>query len=232
MDYFHGENRGFQTNQVRTEIEYNFGLLTVEVGLPWERDSRSMTNPATRRAVHQESRGIGSIELAARHPVFQYVSDDNAFDYTIAGAFELGIPSHSPISKTTEFVPELFQLLRVGEHLSIEASTGLSILAGPEEGGTNSFEYNLVLGYNLEHEQLPLPHVLRTIPIFELNGETIVHGREDGTNRLFGTAGFRVNLEPLGIAQPRIGVGYVFPIDRGARDEFRWAIIGSLVFEF
>lgn len=232
VDYFHAENRGFQTDQVRPEVEYNFNLLTVEVGVPWERESTSATNPATRRTIHQESHGIGSIELAARHPLFQYVSDNGALDYTLAGAFELGIPSHSPISKATEFVPELFQLLRLGEHLSIEAGTGLSLLAGPEEGGTNSFEYNLVLGYNVEHEQLPLPHVLRTIPIFELNGEAVVHGREEGTNRLFGTAGFRVNLEPLGIAQPRIGVGYVFPIDQGARDQLRWGIIGSVVFEF
>jgi len=231
VDYFHGCH-GFQTDQVRAEIEYNFGLLTAEVGVPWQRDNTSASRSATGRSFRQRSQGVGNIELAIRHPVFQYVSEDNVFDYTIAGAFELGVASHSPISKDTEFVPELFQLLRLGQHLSVEASTGLSMLAGPEEGGTDTFEYNLVLGYNLEHDDLRLPHVLRTIPIFELNGGTVVHGRDRGADRLFGTAGFRVNLEPVGVAQPRIGVGYVFPIDQGARADLRWGIVGSLVFEF
>jgi len=89
-----------------------------------------------------------------------------------------------------------------------------------------------VLGYNLEPEQLPLPGVLRTIPIFELNGDTVLNHEDRGVNRLFGTAGFRVNLDAIGALQPRLGLGYVFPIDRGARDELRWGIISSLVFEF
>lgn len=232
VDYFHGENHGLQSDTVNAELEYNFNLLTVELEVPYERDAASSFDAATRRTIRQRSQGVGSIELAARHPFFQYVSADNIFDYTAAGAFEVALPSNSPISKDTEFVPQIFQLLRVGEHLSVEASTGVSFLAGPLEGGTNTFEYNLVLGYNLEHEQLPLPAILRTIPIFELNGERVVSGSDSGINRLFATAGFRLNFESIGPAQPRIGVGYVFPIDQGARDEFRWGIVTSLVFEF
>jgi len=129
-------------------------------------------------------------------------------------------------------VPQIFQLLRVGEHLSIEAGVGFSTLAGPLEGGTDTLESNLVLGYNLEHEQLPLPGILRTIPIFELNGERVLRGMDSGVNRLSGTIGFRLNLESIGPAQPRLGIGYLFPIDQGARDELRWGIITSLVFEF
>ena len=222
IDYFHGENRGFQTDTVKAELEYNFNLLTVEWELPYQSD----------RAPTGDSQGIGSIELAARHPLFQYVSPDERFDYTLAGAFELAAPSNSPISKDTEFVPQLFQLLRVGQHMSVEASAGFSFLAGPREGGINTFEYNLVLGYNLEHEQLPLPGILRTIPIFEFNGERVVSGAGTGTNRLFGTAGLRLNLDSIGPAQPRLGLGYIFPIDQGARDEFRWGIVTSIVFEF
>ena len=164
--------------------------------------------------------------------MFQYVSADNVFDYTLVGAFELAVPTNSPLSKDTEFVPQVFQLLRIGDHLSVEAGAGLSALAGPLEGGTDTFEYNLVLGYNLEREQLPLPGILRTIPIFEINGDRVVSGPEDGVNRLSGTAGFRLNLESIGPAQPRLGIGYFFPIDQGARDELRWGIVTSLVFEF
>jgi hypothetical protein len=232
VDYFHGENHGSQSDTVKAELEYNFNLLTVELEVPYERDAASLFDAMTHRTVRQRSQGIGSIELAARHPFYQFFSADDVFDYTAVGAFEVALPSNSPISKDTEFVPQLFQLLRVGEHLSVEASTGVSFLAGPLEGGTNTFEYNLVLGYNLEREQLPLPAILRTIPIFELNGERVLSGTGSGTNRLFATAGFRLNFESIGPAQPRIGIGYVFPIDQGARDEFRWGIVTSIVFEF
>ena len=232
LDYFHDEARGLVSDSLKGELEYNFGLLTVEVAAPWSRDSTVAVDRATGRLTHQDVQGIGNIELAARHPIFQWVSDDGGVDYTLAGAFEMGLPSNSPVSKDAEFVPQLFQLLRLGDHLSVEASAGLSILAGPTTGGTDAFEYNLVLGYNIEHDELPLPLILRTIPIFEFNGETIVHGPDRGTNRLSGTAGFRLNLEPVGVAQPRLGIGYVFPIDAGARRDLRWGIITSLVFEF
>ncbi|MGA2496643.1 MAG: hypothetical protein ABSH20_02820 [Tepidisphaeraceae bacterium] len=232
VDYFHGEKKGVQTNEVNAELEYNFNLLTVEIEAPYSWEREATHDPITGRTEHDTSEDVGNIELAVRHLIFQYVSANKFFDYTLAAAFELALPSGSSISKDTEFVPQLFQLVRLGEHLSIEASVGLSMLAGPEEGGTNTFEYNLVLGYNLEHKDLPIPGVMRTIPIFELNGERVLSGEDDGTNRLFGTAGLRLNFNSVGPVQPRIGVGYVFPIDSGARDEMRWGIITSFVLEF
>ena len=232
VDYFHSETHGSQSNTAKAELEYNVNLLTVEVAPSYDWGNSTSFDSVTGRTTRQKSQAFGSIELAARHPVFQYVSPDNAFDFSLVGAFELALPTNSPLSKDTEFVPQLFQLLRVGEHFSVEASTGLSALAGPSDGGTNTFEYNLVLGYNLEHEQLRLPGVLRTIPIFELDGERVLNGRATGTDRLFGTVGFRVNLESVGAAQPRIGIGYVIPVDQGGRDEMHWGIIASLVFEF
>ena len=232
VDFFHSEAAGSQGILVRPELEYNFNLLTVEVEPAYEWDSTASLNRATGRISRFRPQGFGSIEVSARHPLFQFVWASGTFDYTLAGAFELALPSNSPISKDAEFVPQVFQLMRIGDHLSVEASAGLSVLAGPREGGTDTFEYNVVLGYNLEREQLPLPGVLRTIPIFELNGERSVSGAAVGTDRLFGTAGVRLNLDSVGVAQPRIGIGYVFPIDAGARAELRWGIVTSLVFEF
>lgn len=232
VDYFHGENHGFQSNEVKAELEYNFGLLTVELELPYVHETSSAFDPALHRSVRERSEGIGNIELSARHPVFQYVSPTGFFDYTLVGALEVAVPSGSSISKDTEIVPQLFQLLRLGDHLSVEASAGVSTVIGPVERGASAFEYNLVLGYNLERQQLPLPGVLRTIPIFELNGDTALNHDERGANHLFGTAGFRVNLDSVGALQPRLGLGYVFPIDKGARDQLRWGIISSVVFEF
>lgn len=232
VDYFHSEKRGLQTNSVKAELEYNFNLLTLEIEIPYERESTLSLDTATGRTERDRSEGMANIEFAVRHPIFQFVAADKAFDYTLAGAFELAIPSGSSISKDTEFVPKILNLIRVGDHLSIEASAGVSFMEGPVEGGINTLEYSLVLGYILEHRDLPIPTVLRTIPIFELTGERPLNGDNDGVNKLFGTIGFRLNFESIGVAQPRIGIGYVFPIDSGARDEMRWGIITSLVFEF
>jgi hypothetical protein len=229
VDWFHGEDQNLQQDEVEAEIEYNFGLLTLELELPYEREAELSADG------REVAEGIGNIELSARHPIFQAVSEDGKLDYTIVAALELALPTQSEISHDTEIVPQIFQLLRVGEHLSIEASAGESFLIGPDEGGASAFEYDLVFGYNLEHEELPIPGVERTIPIFELNGERVTNGADgddDSDNELFGTIGARFNLTPVAGLQPRVGFGYVFPIDQGARESLDWGVITSLVFEF
>jgi len=232
LDWFHGEKRGNQQDEVTAEIEYNIGLLTLEVEAGYERSADASFDALSGRTIRQTEDGFGSIELSARHPIYQYVTADGFFDYTLVAALEVAIPSNTKVSKDTEIVPQLFQLMRFGEHFSVQTSVGYSALIGGEAGGASSLEYNVVLGYNLEHDELPLPGILRTIPIFELNGDWGLSREETGHNTLFGTAGVRLNFVSVGAAQPRIGLGYVFPIDRGARDELRWGVITSLVFEF
>src|SRR3954471_22434545 len=39
VDWFHGEDQNLQQDEVKAEIEYNFGLLTVELELPYEREA-------------------------------------------------------------------------------------------------------------------------------------------------------------------------------------------------
>ncbi|MDB5323714.1 MAG: hypothetical protein JWN40_5345 [Phycisphaerales bacterium] len=232
IDWFHSEKKGVQQDEVKAEVEYNFGLLTLEVAAGYDRASSSAFDAALGRTIRDVEDGASGIELSARHPIYQYVSSDGFFDYTLVAALEVAAPSGSKISKDTEIVPQLFQLLRFGEHFSLQTSVGYSALIGPNEGGASALEYSVILGYNLEHDDLPLPGVLRTIPIFELNGAWGLSREETGHNTLFGTAGVRLNFNSIGPAQPRIGIGYVFPIDQGARDELRWGIVTSLVFEF
>ena len=76
------------------------------------------------------------------------------------------------------------------------------------------------------------PGIESVIPIFELSGATQVNHKAAGVDSLFGDAAVRVNLRAIGNLQPRLGVGYIFPIDQGARDESRWGIITSIVIEF
>ena len=74
--------------------------------------------------------------------------------------------------------------------------------------------------------------MLQFIPVFELIGETELNKADPGRNSLTGNAGFRVNLKTVGQIQPRLGLGYVFPIDNGAREDMHWGVITSLVFEY
>jgi hypothetical protein len=95
-----------------------------------------------------------------------------------------------------------------------------------------TFEYGFVFGYTIPHQQLPLPGVQQLIPVFELSGETQLNKDDPGHNSLVGNAAFRVNLKAIGRVQPRLGLGYVFPIDKNAREDVHDGIFTSLVFEY
>src|SRR5690349_13352607 len=82
IDWFHGENQDRQADEVQLELEYNFGLLTVEIEVPYQRDVESSFDPGTGLTDRSRDEGIGNIEFSARHPIYQYVSQDEKFDYT------------------------------------------------------------------------------------------------------------------------------------------------------
>ena len=66
--------------------------------------------------------------------------------------------------------------------------------------------------------------------MFELIGDTELDHDQPGHNSLTGNAGCRVNLKAIGDVQPRLGNGFVFPIDHGAREDLHWGVITSSVF--
>ena len=232
FDWLHQEGKGHVADFSRIELEKGFGLLTLELEIPYERDTTRLYSPLTRRTNGSRSEGLGNINIAARHPVYQFVSRDESIDSTFGVAVEVGIPTNSIVSKNAEFVPKIFNDLRLGEHFTLQTVLGYSFLRGASEaGGAQAFEYGLVFGYAIPHKELPLPGIDRIVPMFEIKGETATnHGA--GHNILRGNAALRLNLKAIGRLQPRLGVGYVFPIDSGAKDELRWGVYTSLVFEF
>ena len=233
-EWFHAEKRGRQNDELKIEIEKSFGLFTFELAPGWESDRTSAFNPTTHLTERTHDEGFGNVELGGRFPFYQYVSPSQFFDTTFVFGAEATVPTQSDISKDWEFVPKIFNLTRLGDHLAIQSGLGDSILVGPEDRGLSTIEYNVVFAYELTNAELPLPHILSTWPILEFDGEYTLNHDEAGHNELFGTAGFRFNFDSIRWlpAQPRIGIGYTFPIDQGARDEFRWGIVTSLVFEY
>jgi len=223
LDWLHSQGPGQRSDSGKLEFEKGFGLMTLELEVPYE---YTVVDGET-------SKGFDNINLGARYPLYQFVSDSGFVDTTFGAAFEGGIPVHSTVSKNGELVPKVFNDLRLGEHFTLQTVLGHSTLLGPgPEGGTQAFEYGFVFGYRIPHRQLPVPHVLELIPVFELKGETGLNNGASGHNRLLGNAAVRVNLKAIGQVQPRLGVGFVFPIDHGARQDTHWGIVTSLVFQY
>jgi hypothetical protein len=223
FDWLHTGANNQQSDIASVEVEKGFGLLTVELKVPFEREA----SPG------QVSQGIGNIEVGARHPFYQFVSANGFFDTTLGAALEVGIPVNSEVSKNAELVPKVFNDLRLGENFTVQSLFGYStLLGGGADGGLQTFEYGFVFGYSIDHRWLPLPGVQQLIPMFELKGDTQMNHDNPGQNSVLGNAAFRVNLNSIGRVQPRLGLGYVFPMNNTARADVHWGIFTSLVFEY
>jgi hypothetical protein len=223
LDWLHTQRNNQHTDLVTAEVEKGFGLLTLEVEVPFERDVDTGTI----------TQGMANIDLGARYPVYQYVSPSGFVDSTFGIGFEAGIPTNSSVSANAEFVPKIFNDLKLGEHFTLQSVLGYSTLAGPgEDGGLQAFEYGFVFGYAFQHDELPIPGLMQFIPVIEISGETDLNHADHGHSNILADFGFRANLKTIGRIQPRLGVAFVLPIDRTARDEVHWGVITSLVFEY
>jgi hypothetical protein len=222
LDWLHTGADGSKSDIVKAEAEKGFGLLTLELEVPYQYDTAAGTT----------TKGFDNVDLGARYPFYQFVSASGFVDSTFGAAVELGIPTGSALSKNAELVPKIFNDLKVG-NFTAQSILGYSTLFGPgQEGGLQTFEYGFVFGYTISHTQMPLPDVQETIPFLELVGETQLNKDNPGHNSLLGNAGFRFNLKAIGGVQPRPGIGFIFPLDSGAREDTHWGVITSLVFQF
>jgi hypothetical protein len=223
FSYLHTKAGDEHSDTAAAEVQKSFGLLTLSLGVPYESTADS----------DDSAKGIGNMNLEARYPLYQFVSAGGFFDTTLGVAMEAGIPVNSVVSKNTELESEIFNDLRLGKYFSMQTVLGYDTLfGGGDEGGQQSFEYGFAFGYLIPHRELPLPGVEQLTPLFELTGETGLNQDESGQNSLLGSAGFRLDLKPIGDVQPSIGLGYVFPVDGGGREEVHWGIASSLELEF
>lgn len=222
VDWLHTASGSQHSDEVTAEVEKAFGLATLELEIPIEREVSS----------DGISQGIGNVDLGARCPFYQFISAGGLVDSTFGVAAEVGIPTGTEVSQNTELVPKLFNDLKVGD-FTLQSVLGYSTLFGPgPDGGLQTFEYGFVFGYTFSHGSLPLPGVQEFIPVFELIGNTELNQDNPGQNSLLGNIGVRLNLKSIGQIQPRPGVGFVFPINEVARVNTQWGVIVSLVFQF
>jgi hypothetical protein len=222
LDWLRTRGDGTTSDRGKAELEKGFGLVTLELEVPYERNS----------APDATTEGFDNINLGARCPFYQFVSPGGFIDLTLGSAIEVGVPTGSSVSKNTELVPKLFGDLKVW-NFTLQSVIGYSTLFGPgDAGGLRKFEYGFVFGYTIEHKVLPLPGVQRLIPVFEISGETELNKNDPGFNTVLGNAAIRVNLNAIGPVQPRLGLGFVFPMNENARQDVHSGVFTSLVFEY
>ncbi|HET6246625.1 MAG TPA: hypothetical protein VFE47_02915 [Tepidisphaeraceae bacterium] len=233
FDWEHDEARGARSNIVTAEVQKSFGIVTFEVQSPYAiTTGGGEDDDAADRPSGHHAEGFANVELAGRIPIYQFVSASGLFDNSIGFNLELGVPTNSIFSKNTELAPGIFDDLAIGDHFTLQTLFTFSHLFGSLQTGRDTFEYGLAFGYAIEDEEFAVPHVERLIPMVEVLGETTLSGYTAGTNVLTGTAGLRAEFKSIGKIQPQLGIGYIFPIDKGGRDQLQWGLFTSLVFEF
>jgi hypothetical protein len=229
VDYFHGEQSVRREDEVEAEVEWAIGNLTLTIEAEWESERELNTDDG----VIGRQEGWQTVKFKAHHPFYQFVSRDDFIDYTLVGKVSLGLPLASSLHNDDyEIYPLVGQMLRLGDHFSTQTWTGVNFIVGPKEGGHHEFRYGALFGWNVYHDEVPLLGTQSFTPLLELDGQTFLAGPDAGQNRLFGVAGVRFNFNSLGPAQPRFGIGYLFPIDQGGRNELAWGIQTSLIVEF
>jgi len=221
LDWLHTAVGAAHSDTAKAELEKGFGPATVELAVPYE---RNWDDGVTEK-------GFANIELGARSPFYQFVSENGLVDSTFGVGLELSLPTTSEVSHDTELVPKIFNDLSIG-NFTLQSLFGYSMLYGPEEGGLDTFEYGFTFGYGIPHQTLPLPGVEKLVPVFELSGETPLNHDNAGQNSLTAGVGLRANLRTFWGVQARPGIVFVFPVDNGARADTHWGIMTSLVFEF
>ncbi len=201
------------------ELQKSIGLVTLEVEVPYERNA----------VAGDTAKGIGDVEVHARCPVYQFVSDAGFFDNTLGVIGGVGLPVYSPVSRNAELEGGLFNDTKLGDHFTIQTVLEYDkLFGGGDDGGAEEFDYGLVFAWRVARDELPLPGIEHLTPMFEVNGDLGLNQDEAGQNSVLGSLGFRVDFRPIAGLEPSLALGYVFPLTNAARDQVHWGIALNL----
>jgi len=223
LTYLHTAAGSQHSDVMSAEFQKSIGLVTFELGVPYERftDSDGM------------AKGIGDIEFDARCPVYQYVSASGFFDDTLGGFGGIGIPVYSQVSRNTELEGGVFNDTKLGHHFTLQTVLGYDqLFGGGDDGGAEEFDYGLVFAWCISHEEMPVPGIERFTPMFEVAGDLGLNEDEAGQNSTLGSMGFRVDLRPVAGLEPSLAMSYVFPLSSAARDELHWGLAMNVTIGF
>ncbi len=155
-------------------------------------------------------------------------------DDTFAAGFRLGVPTQSRLSRDTHSSPRIFNLLKLGDHISLQTDAAFDIQVGPTAGGFTAANYDAILGYRIGRDMVNFPWVESVTPMVSLNGQSYLHQVPAGENDLFTLVGFEASfsqLSPIPI-QPKAEIGCLIPLNDAAYRGGHWEIVASLIFSY
>jgi hypothetical protein len=126
LDWLHTTADASKSDVITAEVEKGFGLLTLEIEVPYERDVQG----------GDVSQGVGNIDLGARYPLYQFVSAKGFWDTTFGSGVELGIPTEW--FRKSSMTPESANILPHNPSLVVRPCSGPAMMAVGKRLNTDS----------------------------------------------------------------------------------------------
>ncbi len=227
IEYSHIQSPARSADEIEGQLDWNpIGQLTFEAEFGWQFGLDLDDEPED---AQPSGNGFENVDLAAYFPLIHLVSAGGALDYSPVFRLDVGIPtSGAPTGNDVRLTPYLAHLLRIGQHVSLEAWTGFRFTIAPEQ--TTQCVYGVSMGYLFFPDQIPMPGIENFIPILEMDGKAALSG--SSMNAVFGVVGFSTNFKPIGQIGPSLEIGYQFPLDSAVRELARWGVTVQIAVDF
>ncbi|NNM87641.1 MAG: hypothetical protein HKL95_03890 [Phycisphaerae bacterium] len=225
--WYHYQRSGLQDDLFYNEVKWGLDQWTLSFEAPWQHEHVDGTRPGASRNLD----GFDNFAISFRSPVYQYVSSDGLWDYSLVPDFEVDAPSGSATSSGTVVYPQVYQLLGIGRHLSLQGSFGTAFLTGSKLGGQVEMKWSAIIGYNLYHKNLPIPGIADITPIMEIVGSDPISGTNVGQQSISMDFGAEINPMPRwGFLTPYFGIAAGPALTRLARVGDDWVVSAYVAF--
>ncbi|MGC8539668.1 MAG: hypothetical protein ACP5QA_03450 [Phycisphaerae bacterium] len=225
--WYHYQRPGLQDDLFYNEVKWGIDQWTFSFESPWQHEHIDGSTPGSSRNVD----GWNNFAISFRSPIYQYVSKSGFWDYSLVPDIEVDAPSGSATSAGTVIYPQVYQLLGIGNHLSLQGSFGTAFLTGSKLGGQKEINWSAIIGYNLYHKDLPIPGIADITPLMEIVGSDPISGSNVGQQAISIDFGAEINPMPKwGYLTPYFGFAAGPALTRAARAGGDWVLSAYLAF--
>lgn len=225
--WYHYQRPGIQDDLIYNEVKWGIDQWTFSFEAPWQHEHVDGSTPGSSRNLD----GFNNFAISFRSPVYQYVSKSGFWDYSLVPDIEVDAPSGSATSTGTVLYPQVYQLLGIGNHLSLQGSFGTAFLTGSKLGGQKEINWSAIIGYNLYHKDLPIPGIADITPIMEIVGSDPISGSSGGRQAISIDFGAEINPMPKwGYLTPYFGFAAGPALTRAARAGGDWVLSAYIAF--
>ena len=218
---------GLRTQFFYNEIKWGLDQWTLSFEAPWQHAHVDGAGAGASRNLD----GFGNFAISFRSPIYQYVSKNGFWDYSLVPDFEVDAPSGSATSTGTVIYPQVYQLLGIGNHLSLQGSFGTAFLTGSGLGGQKQIRWSAIIGYNVYHRNFPIPGIADITPLMEIVGTDPISGANVGQQSISVDFGAEINPMPKwGYLTPYFGFAAGPALTRSARAGGDWVLSAYLAF--